>query len=427
MSATINVALVGIGGYGDHYLAALFDRPADDAVRLVGVVEPAPERARRLPDLRQRQVPIHADLDALYADGPHPDLIMLATPIHLHAPHTCAALARGSHVLCEKPVGATVDDARKMLAAEQAAARFVAIGYQWSFSDAVQALKRDVMAGEFGRPIRLKTLACVPRATTYFRRNNWAGRIRTADGTPVNDSPVNNATAHFLHNMLYVLGPARELSARPASVQAELYRANDIENYDTAALRCLTDDGAELLFFTSHAVPLAIGPVLHYEFERATVYYEAETRSGLVARFHDGTIRHYGDPNADRHLKIWQCVDAVRRGGDGRRVACGVRTAIAHTQCVAAAGASMPQIRPFPSELVALQTWGGQPMRCVPALAAALVQCYDQAILPSEHRGLKWAARGEVVPLAAATTTAPTAPDCETVALVPSPGTPGEG
>ena len=394
-STTINVALVGIGGYGDHYLAALLDRPADDAVKLVGVVDPAAARARRFGDVRQRRIPVHEDLDALYAAGPQVDLVMLATPIHLHAPQTCAALAAGSSVLCEKPVGATVDDGRRMLAAERAAGgRFVAIGYQWSFSDAVQALKRDVMAGAFGRPRRLKTLACVPRTISYFRRNDWAGRIRTADGTPVYDSPVNNATAHFLHNMLYVLGPERELSARPASVQAELYRANDIENYDTAAVRCVTDSGAELLFYTSHAVPLAVGPVLRYEFERAVVYYEAETRSGIVARFHDGTVRRYGDPNADRHLKIWQCADAVRTGG---RVACNVRSALAHAECVAAAQASMPQIQSFPPELVALQSWGGAPMKSVHALAAALVQCYDQSILPSEHRGLKWAVPGEVV------------------------------
>jgi hypothetical protein len=140
--------------------------------------------------------------------------------------------------------------------------------------------------------------------------------------------------------------------------------------------------------------------VLRYEFERAVVYYEAETR------FHDGTIRRYGDPNADRHLKIWQCADAVRTG---ERVACGVRTALSHAECVAAAQASMPQIQSFPPEMIAPHNWGGTPMKAVPALAAALVQCYDQSILPSEHRGLKWAVPGEVVHLSdrAATTKQP--------------------
>jgi hypothetical protein len=86
-----------------------------------------------------------------------------------------------------------------------------------------------------------------------------------------------------------------------------------------------------------------------------------------------------------------------------------VRTALAHAECVAAAQASMPQIQSFPPEIVSLQSWGGQPMKAVPPLAAALVQCYDQSILPSEHRGLKWAVPGEVIHLSdrAATTKEP--------------------
>jgi hypothetical protein len=56
-------------------------------------------------------------------------------------------------------------------------------------------------------------------------------------GLGIFDSPANNATAHFLHNMFYLLGATRETSAAPAVVQAELYRANAIENFDTAAIR----------------------------------------------------------------------------------------------------------------------------------------------------------------------------------------------
>ena len=40
--------------------------------------------------------------------------------------------------------------------------KIVAIGYQWSFSDAIQKLKADVIAGIFGKPRRLKTLVLWP-------------------------------------------------------------------------------------------------------------------------------------------------------------------------------------------------------------------------------------------------------------------------
>ena len=45
-----------------------------------------------------------------------------------------------------------------------------------------------------------------PRDERYYSRNGWAGVKRTNDGTWILDSPTNNACAHFLHNMFYVLG-----------------------------------------------------------------------------------------------------------------------------------------------------------------------------------------------------------------------------
>src|SRR5687768_8944687 len=153
MKTTVNVALVGISGYGHSYLGALLDAPADERFEIVGMVDPAPQRCRRLSDIAARGIRVYPDIQSLYAHAPV-DLAMLATPIHHHSPQTCFALENGSSVLCEKPVGATVDDARRMLAAERKArgrARgrggFVAIGYQWSFSRAIQALKRDIMSG----------------------------------------------------------------------------------------------------------------------------------------------------------------------------------------------------------------------------------------------------------------------------------------
>src|SRR5918992_777122 len=101
-----------------------------------------------------------------------------------------------------------------MIRARDAAGRQVSIGYQWSFCPAIQ---------------RLASMVLWPRDETYYLRNKWAGRLFTGQGHPVFDSPVNNACAHYLHNMFYVLGDRTDTSAVPARVTAELYRANSIE------------------------------------------------------------------------------------------------------------------------------------------------------------------------------------------------------
>src|SRR5262245_42348038 len=174
MQSNVKVALAGISGYGDSYLGALLPSERAKGFELVGVVDPMPQRCRRLPELAARQIPLHESMDGLFADTAV-DLMLIVTPTHLHAPQTCLALSHGANVLCEKPVAATVGDAMRMLELQRTVKGFAAIGYQWSFSAAVQLLKRDIMAGKFGKPLRMKAVALFPRPISYFKRNDWAG------------------------------------------------------------------------------------------------------------------------------------------------------------------------------------------------------------------------------------------------------------
>jgi predicted dehydrogenase len=418
MSSRTKVALAGIAGYGDLYLDPLLHDPrADREIDLVGVVDTAPQHCHQLGELHARGVRIHSTLESLFASSPV-ELLMIATPIHLHAAHTCTALKHDANVLCEKPLAATLHDAVRMAECERASkGKFVAIGYQWCFSHAVQALKRDIMAGEFGRALRMKSIALFPRGISYFRRNDWAGRIRTAAGEGVLDSPANNATAHYLHNMLYLLGAARERSAMPLTVQAELYRANEIENFDTAAVRVMLASGCELLFYTTLAATDRLGPLCRFEFEHAVVEYDFMTQPQFVARFRDGRVRNYGDPNANRMEKIWQSVDAVRTGAP---VACGIPGATPHTVAVVAAQHST--IVPFPEPIRRLHADNGQSMIWVDGLADALVECYECGVLPAEHGKLDWARAAAPVDCAEVAPAGPARSGRVTVSLHARPG-----
>jgi predicted dehydrogenase len=276
----------------------------------------------------------------------------------------------------------------------------VAVGYQWSFSHAITALKNDIMTGALGRPLRLRTMVSFPRALSYFKRNDWAGRVRAPGGEDVLDSPVNNATAHYLHNMLYVLGASREHSAVPVSVQAELYRANEIENYDTAALRCITDTGAQILFYTTHAAADLINPRSIFEFERATVTFDAGDGDAgqFVARFREtDEVRIYGNPNHDRHEKIWQSALAVR---GGQPVPCGAAAAMAQTLCAVAAQRSMPSIIDFPRETIRKVDLGDDTMLAVRGLEDAIHACFHGGALPSELGSIPWASQARVIDVA---------------------------
>jgi predicted dehydrogenase len=180
------------------------------------------------------------------------DLCCLPTPISCHAPMCLAALEAGANVLVEKPLAATLADAHAIATAEQRTGRFVAVGFQDIYQPENLALKETLLTGALGRIREIRVCAVRPRPLSYYRRNHWAGRIE-AQGVPVYDSPVNNAFAHSVNLALFLAGPALGAAARVHDIRAELFRAQPIENFDTAVLQGETDAGAGLKIHTTHS------------------------------------------------------------------------------------------------------------------------------------------------------------------------------
>src|SRR5688500_20325204 len=94
MSHPLSIALVGIGGYGNTYVNALLDAPERDCT-LAAAIDPSPTSCRRLADLQARDVPQYPTLEAFYAAGGRADLVVISTPIFLHARHTALAVEIG--------------------------------------------------------------------------------------------------------------------------------------------------------------------------------------------------------------------------------------------------------------------------------------------------------------------------------------------
>ena len=395
----ISIVLVGLSSYGTGYARLLIEQGHIHNASLVGIVDPYAEKNPYWPMVKEHNIP-HYDALSEFLAGHQADLAVIASPIHLHCPQTCSALQAGLPVLCEKPIAGTIQEVHRMIAAREQAGKFVAIGYNMSFYEEIQALKRDIMKGLFGRPLRFKSIGLAPRDLPYYNRNNWAGRLRSPAGDWILDSPANNATAHYLHNMFYMLGPTTDASAMPAEVTAELYRANDIENYDTACLRAKTNSGVDIMFITSHAVDQGWPIRFEFVFERAKVIYEQN--SYLRAVFNDGRIENFAVPDDNQHFnKLWQSIEAVRSGG---KLLCGLEAAMAQTLCMNGAQESMAGITVFPHEMIKRQkisfdkTGHTSEYVVVTGLVDVLGKCYESWQLPSE-RGISWSQAGRRVDL----------------------------
>jgi len=355
-----------------------------------------PERCRILDRVHALGIPVYPSLKEFYAKH-SAELAVISSPIHLHRPQTIEALEHGSHVLCEKPVAATVQDVRAMIEARDRANRLVAVGYQWSYSPPVQAVKADLMAGRYGRVRMVRTVTIASRNEAYYGRNNWAGSKQSADGSWILDSPINNAVAHALHNMLYLLGPATDRSATPTRVIAELYRANNITNFDTGFMRVATEQGPTVYFAASHAVPRLEGTLTEIHAEKAVIRWGAGFPT-YTADPPEACPGGYPDDDAgdvQRTRKLWEFIKAIRGAG---RVICGLEAASAQTLALNGAQDSMPDIVEFPCEMVKVTGEPGKRVTYAEGLPEVMHRCFDDLKLPSEI-GVAWARPSQEIDL----------------------------
>ena len=363
MPKELRVVLFGTGGYAANYLEA-FKKPRREQVRLAGAFDPY---------ARDCSVcPLFDDAETMLRET-RPHIAIIGTPIHFHAEQAEMAFAHGCHVVLEKPLAATAETARAILRARDQAGKLLNVDYQLCYDPAIRAMKADADAGLFGAPRCLKALVLWPRERAYFLRGSgWAGKKTDGQGRPIYDSVLNNATAHYLMNILFMTGAPAE------NIQCATFRANPVETYDTAVMRG-TSAGAEIFIAVSHALAAdeRLGPVLEYRFERATVRWtrHQEEDSPLTAYFSDGRVKEYGVVDEPYMENLWNMVDAVR---EGKPLLCTGETALLQTLAIQAMRDRQPEALPFPEAWIRRE----EHIHWVPGLADALKQCFEKETLP---------------------------------------------
>ena len=84
-------------------------------------------------------------------DQAKPDIVVIASPPHLHREIALRALGQGAHVLCEKPLAMTAAEGREMVEAAARAQRVAMTGFNWRFIPAMQRFHALVEEGAVGR------------------------------------------------------------------------------------------------------------------------------------------------------------------------------------------------------------------------------------------------------------------------------------
>jgi predicted dehydrogenase len=153
MGAEVRVALVGAGRAGlvhGRNLAA-----GVRGARLVAVCEPDPAaRAAAIAELGCERG--FADPGELIGGG-EVDALVVATPTFTHAEIVVPALAAGLHVLCEKPLASTMEQARAIRAAARASRAVFLMGFMRRFDAGFARAAERLLAGDIGEPLLVRS------------------------------------------------------------------------------------------------------------------------------------------------------------------------------------------------------------------------------------------------------------------------------
>lgn len=137
----VRVGVVGVGALGQHHARVYASLPG---TTLVGVVDIVPGRAEQVAGpLGTRALSNYADLFGQV------DAVSIAAPTTLHAEIGEQFLNRGVHVLVEKPIAHTLEDADRLIQAARANDRVLQVGHLERFNPAVKQLREIVRKPRF--------------------------------------------------------------------------------------------------------------------------------------------------------------------------------------------------------------------------------------------------------------------------------------
>jgi len=253
----LRVAIIGMGGFAQSHHQTLLALEKAGACRVVCTCDPQPENFEAEQgkwQLAERNVQVYTDyVQMLETHAAQLDVVTVPTPIPLHAPMHRAIIERGLACYLEKPPTLNYAELEAMLDVEARAQWLTQVGFNFIVETTRQELKGRILNGEFGGVQKVGFLGFWPRPTTYFTRASWAGKLML-EGKLILDSCVGNAMAHYIHNLHFWCGQEGLFSwADLTSVEAELYRAHAIENFDTCFARGICTNGIEVHVAASHA------------------------------------------------------------------------------------------------------------------------------------------------------------------------------
>ena len=224
----LKFALVGCGRISKRHAELLGHGEIANA-RLAGVCDIVREKAQKLGN--QFNVPSFDDMHEMVKSA-DPDVLVVLTESGNHAKHVIELAPHGKHIVVEKPMALTLDDADDMIAACQAAGVKLFVVKQNRFNVPVQKAREALEAGRFGKMVMgtVRVRWCRPQA--YYDQDPWRGTWAMDGGV------LTNQASHHVDLLEWMMGDVDSVFAMTRTALV------DIEAEDTAVVVLKFHSGA---------------------------------------------------------------------------------------------------------------------------------------------------------------------------------------
>lgn len=226
----IRVALVGCGRISKRHCELLAGGHVAGAA-LACVCDIKEERARGTGE--QWHVPFFMDMhQMMHTMGGKVDLVAILTESGNHAAHTMALAPYGKHIIVEKPMALTLDDADAMIRACDVAGVKLFVIKQNRLNVPVQKLRQALEQGRFGKLVMGTVRVRWCRRQAYYDQDAWRGTWAMDGGV------LTNQASHHVDLLEWMLGDVESVFAKGATMLV------NIEAEDTAVVLLKFRNGA---------------------------------------------------------------------------------------------------------------------------------------------------------------------------------------
>ncbi len=201
-NSPIGFGLLGAGLIAPFHAKAI---QASERARLVAVTDMNTERLEKLTS--EFSCAGYTSLKKMLAN-PEVQVVNILTPNHLHYEAVVEAAEAGKHVVVEKPPAMSLAEVDGMAAACEKAGVKIAVVLQCRMRKSIQAMRKAIEQGRFGKIYHADTYMKWFRSSDYYRMDDWRMSRRSGAGVTIQQA------FHYIDLLQYLVGGVRRVQAR---------------------------------------------------------------------------------------------------------------------------------------------------------------------------------------------------------------------